>query len=89
MPLPVDPLVTQLELLDLAGSGEREFLHLEPLPWGLVGSQVFAHVREQLVLVDVVTRGRAHKRGNYLAPFLIRQADYRNLADSVVSIFKK
>src|SRR5438270_232509 len=56
------PLLTQLELLDLAGSGQRKRVDHEPAAWRLVGREMLAHVDEQLFLVDLLTRRGADER---------------------------
>ena len=79
---PLAPELAQLELLDLARSGQRKRLRRKNQCFGVlyVGERG-AHVAGQFFLVDDSARRRTDERGDFFAPFFVRQSYHRHLAD--------
>src|SRR5215207_10665717 len=63
--------LAQDELLDFAGSGQRELFDEGPVPGCLVGGEALPAVGEELLLAGHVSRGRADEGGYLLAPGLV------------------
>src|SRR5262245_9870058 len=80
--LAVLPLLAQLELLDLARTGQRHRLDGKPVARRLVRGEMPAHVVEQLLAADPVARRRANERRDHLSPPRVRQTDHGYVADA-------
>src|SRR5689334_790329 len=65
------PGFAQLELLDLARSGQREGVDHEPVLWRLVRGERGAHVGNQFVLVDGFAGCGADEGRDLFAPALM------------------